>query len=304
MKIFAFQRPRAVRSSPVSVGRKVRQSLDRHNLVVGQVPKIDDAYLEDLAFVHDDSFGFIASGAAKTLAAKLTERGINEGLVVELACGSGISSALLLSAGYDVLGFDISAPMIEIARDRAAQVPPPAVAFGVREPKRQPTARFEVTSLYDAEIPQCVAVTGIGEAFNYLFDPRAGFDSMREVFARAWDAIVPGGVLMFDIAEPGRALPRLEHHFWEGDGWQVVSETIEHTADRILERRITTKRTIGAESRETVELHRLALYDHEEVYEALREIGFAPLTLASFAEDFRFGHGHGAFMAVKPFDRR
>lgn len=269
------------------------------------VPNFADAYLEDLAFVHDDSFGFIATGAAKTLAAKLTERGINSGLVVELACGSGISSALLLSAGYDVLGYDISAPMIEIARGRAAAAPRPLLPFGVRGVDTEsPSARFEVASLYDAEIPQCVAVTGIGEAFNYLFDPRAGFESLREVFARAWRAIVPGGVLMFDVAEPGRALPRLEHHVWEGRGWRVVSETIEHTADRLLERRITTTRTIGGESRETFELHRLALYDHEEVYEALREIGFAPLTLASYAEDFRFGHGHGAFMAVKPFDPR
>lgn len=261
--------------------------VSRDNAPMSERPSIEAAYTEDLAFVHDDSFGFIATGAAKALAAKLTERGINEGLVVELACGSGISSALLVSAGYDVLGFDISEPMIDIARRRAA-----------------PPARFEVASLYDAQIPPCVAVTGIGEAFNYLFDPRAGFASMCAVFEAAWEAIIPGGVLMFDIAEPGRAMPRLEHHVWEGRGWRVVSETIEHTGERVLERRITTLRAVNGESRETVELHRLALYDHEEVYEALREIGFAPLTLASYAEDFRFGHGHGAFMAVKPFDRR
>lgn len=263
---------------------------------------IADAYLEDLAFVHDDSFGFIATGAAKTLAAKLTERGLNSGLVVELACGSGISSALLLSAGYDVLGYDISAPMIEIARERAAAVPPPIPAYGVPATAvRAPNAEFHVTSLYDAEIPPCIAVTGVGEAFNYLFDPRAGFDSMCEIFSRAFGAIVPGGVLMFDIAEPGRAMPRLEHHVWQGDGWHVVSETVEFPPERILERRIKTTRADAAGQRVTEELHRLALYDHEEVYEALRSVGFAPLTLASYAEDFRFGSGHGAFMAVKPF---
>lgn len=263
-----------------------------------------DAYLEDLAFVHDDSFGFIATGAAKTLAAKLTERGINSGLVVELACGSGISCELLMHAGYDVLGYDISAPMVEMARRRTAAVPPPKAAYGQPpESVRATKAEFRVASLYDAEIPACIAVTGVGEAFNYLFDPRAGFPAMRAVFARAYDAIVPGGVLMFDIAEPGRALPRLEHHVWEGHGWRVVSETFEHTADRILERKIVTTRRIDGQDRETTELHRLSLYDHEEVYEALRAVGFAPLTLASYAEDFRFGNGHGAFMAVKPFER-
>lgn len=271
--------------------------------MTGEQP-IADAYLEDLAFVHDDSFGFIATGAAKTLAAKLTERGINSGLVVELACGSGISCELLMRAGYDVLGFDISAPMVEMARRRVESVPPPPTAYGQpSESVRAATSDFRVASLYDAEIPDCIAVTGVGEAFNYLFDPRAGFDSMCRVFTRAYDAIVPGGVLMFDIAQPGRALPRLEHHVWEGNGWRVVSETIEHTAERILERKIVTTRRVDGQDRATTELHRLSLYDHEEVYEALRSVGFAPLTLASYAEDFRFGTGHGAFMAVKPFER-
>lgn len=265
---------------------------------------IADAYLEDLAYIHDDSFGFIATGAAKTLAAKLTERGLNSGLIVELACGSGISCELLMRAGYDVLGYDISAPMVEMAKRRAASVEPRPPAYGQpRASIRDAQCEFRVASLYDAEIPKCIAVTGVGEAFNYLFDPRAGFTSMRAVFARAFEAIVPGGVLMFDIAEPGRALPRLEHHVWEGPGWRVVSETIENPPERILERKIVTTRLVGGEERETTELHRLSLYDHEEVYEALRSVGFAPLTLASYAEDFRFGNGHGAFMAVKPFER-
>lgn len=270
--------------------------------MTGEQP-IADAYLEDLAFVHDDSFGFIATGAAKTVAAKLTERGINTGLVVELACGSGISCELLLHAGYDVLGYDISSAMVEMAERRAETVPPPPVAYGQSaESIHAARAEFRVASLYDAEIPTCVAVTGVGEAFNYLFDPRAGFDSMSSVFARAYDAIIPGGVLMFDIAQPG-PLPRLEHHVWEGNGWRVISETIEHTTERILERKIVTTRRVDGRDRETTELHRLSLYDHEEVYEALRSVGFAPLTLASYAEDFRFGTGHGAFMAVKPFER-
>lgn len=265
-------------------------------------PPIADAYLEDLAFVHDDSFGFIATGAAKTLAAKLTERGFSSGLVIELACGSGISSALLMSAGYDVLGYDISEPMIDLARQRATAVPPPTPPYGVPAASAHaPNAEFRVASLYDAEFAPCIAVTGVGEAFNYLFDPRAGFESMCGVFNRAFEAIAPGGVLMFDIAEPGRAMPRLEHHVWQGDGWHVVSETIELPHEQTLERRIKTTRAASEGERVTDELHRLALYDHEEVYEALRAVGFAPLTLASYAEDFRFGNGHGAFMAVKPF---
>lgn len=237
----------------------------------------ESPYRAALAQIHDDGFGFIATGAAKLLLAGLKLQGFKDGLVVELACGGGISSRMIVDGGYDVLGFDMSADMIAIARERV------------------PEGRFETLSLYDAELPECVAVTGIGEAFNYRFDERAGFDAMRAVFERAHDALVPGGILIFDIAQPGRAMPRLEHTTWEGDGWQVTSETVEAPGTNTLERRITSTR--GDEI--DVEIHRLALYDHEAVFTALRETGFDPATLASYAEDYRFGVGHGAFYAVK-----
>jgi SAM-dependent methyltransferase len=234
-------------------------------------------YRAALAQIHDDGFGFIATGAAKMLLAGLELNGIGDGLVVELACGGGISSRMIVDGGFDVLGYDISADMIEIARERV------------------PEARFEVESLYDAEIPQCVAVTGIGEAFNYRFDERAGFDAMRAVFERVHSALVPAGIFIFDVAQPGRAMPRLEHTTWAGDVWEVTSETIEAPGTNTLERRITSKRGEDVD----VEIHRLALYDHEDVFVALRETGFDPATLASYAEDYRFGVGHGGFYAVK-----
>jgi SAM-dependent methyltransferase len=242
---------------------------------------MDSAYRAALARIHDDGFGFIARGAAKMLIAGLELNRLREGTVVELACGGGISSRMIADAGYDVVGFDISADMVEIARGRV------------------PEGRFEVQSLYDAELPDgCVAVTGIGEAFNYLFDPRAGFDAMRAVFARVRDALVPNGIFLFDVAQPGRALPRLEHTMWDGPGWQVTSETIEDPDRRLLERRIVSRTGPGL-AEEDVEIHRLALYDHEEVFAALRDAGFDPATLASYADDYRFSAGHGGFYAVK-----
>lgn len=233
-------------------------------------------YRAALAQIHDDGFGFIATGAAKMLLAGLKLNGFKDGLVVELACGGGISSRMIVDGGFDLIGYDMSPDMIELARERV------------------PEARFEVASLYDAGLPECVAVTGIGEAFNYRFDERAGFDAMRSVFERAHAALVPGGILIFDVAQPGRAMPRLERTTWEGDGWIVTSETIEAPGTDTLERRITSTRGDEVD----VEIHRLALYDHEDVFTALRETGFDPATLASYAEDYRFGVGHGGFYAV------
>lgn len=249
---------------------------------MGETPEIASAYRAALAQIHDDSFGFIATGAAKVLIAGLELQGFRAGRVVELACGGGISSRLIADAGFEVSGFDISPEMIELAKERV------------------PEGEFSVCSLYDAELPAgCVAVSAVGEAFNYLFDPRAGMPAMRGVFARAHAALASGGVLIFDVAQPGRAAPRMEHTTWEGDGWRVTSEVVEDPPRRLLERRITSLSGPGLATRD-VEIHRLALYDHEEVFAALIECGFDPATLASYAADYRFGEGHGGFYAVKP----
>ncbi len=242
----------------------------------------EQAYRAALARIHDDGFGFIATGAAKMLLAGLALNRLSSGTVAELACGGGISSRMIADAGYDVCGFDISPDMVAIARDRV------------------PEGKFEVCSLHDAELPDgCVAVTAIGEAFNYRFDQRTGFDAICAVFGRVRDALVGNGIFIFDVAQPGRAMPRLEHTMWEGPGWQVTSETVEHPGDQTLERRITSRTEPGLATEDT-EIHRLALYDHEAVFAALREAGFDPATLASYADDYRFSAGHGGFYAVRP----
>jgi SAM-dependent methyltransferase len=85
---------------------------------------MDDFYGPELARIHHARFG-------------------------DLGCGSGILAGLVQDAGYQVLGIDISAEMIEIARRQA------------------PGADLRVGSLYDVELPAgCVAVTAIGECVN------------------------------------------------------------------------------------------------------------------------------------------
>jgi SAM-dependent methyltransferase len=267
-------------TKPSHVQATTSRSSSSSEVVLNELP-IEPAYGEALARIHDDGFGFIATGAAKLVLAGLKLNGFTDGVVAELACGGGISSLAISEAGYSVRGYDISESMIELAR------------------RRVPQGEFEVCSLYDAALPErCVAVTAIGEAFNYRFDPRAGFDSVRAVFDQVHGALVEGGIFVFDVAQPNRAMPRMEHTFWEGAGWQVTSEVVEDPDSATLERRITS-RTGSALDRVDVELHRLWLYEHEAVFAALQEAGFDPATLASYGEDYRFSAGHGGFYAVK-----
>src|SRR5262249_27006751 len=133
----------------------------------------------------------------------LRQNGINEGRVVDLGCGSGIWAKALADAGYQVLGVDISPAMVELAR------------------KQVPSAEFHVASFVDFRLPPCRAVTALGEVFNYLFDPKNSLRTLRQVCQRIFDALMPTGLLVFDVAGPGRCQGVMQR-FFEGDDWACL----------------------------------------------------------------------------------
>lgn len=204
-------------------------------------------YGSDLAYVHDVAFGGWARDAAPFVLARMREAGIEEGRVVDLGCGSGIWAAELLDAGYEVTGVDASAAMLALARERA------------------PGATFAEDSLHDAKLPPCVAITAIGECVNY-----GGPPSLELLFRHAWQALEPGGLLVFDAAAPGREPEGRRRARHEGDDWVMRVDFAEDRAAQTLTRRIALVR----DARTTEELHVLRLYDPEDVVEWLEASGF------------------------------
>jgi SAM-dependent methyltransferase len=238
-------------------------------------------YSDDLAYVHDVGFSSYAVNAGPGLLEILRSRGVREGLVVDLGCGSGIWAARLLAEGYRVLGIDISPPMIRLARRNA------------------PRAEFRVGSLLTCALPPCDAVTSIGECLNYTFDPAAGREAMSTFFARVCRALRPGGVFIFDFAEPGQVpagFVRTGQVLKED--WAIffaVSEDDDH-----LTRRMTTfrKRTENT-WRRTDETHIQQLYGASEVIPWLRETGFRVRLVRSFG-GMPLPRAHAGMIAVKP----
>ncbi|HSB12063.1 MAG TPA: class I SAM-dependent methyltransferase [Blastocatellia bacterium] len=220
-------------------------------------------YKNDLAYIHDVGFGEFARRSAPGLLEILRGNGIRGGLVADLGCGSGIWALELARAGYEAMGIDISPAMIEIAR------------------RRVPSGEFRVGSLLKMKLPRCVAVTSLGECLNYLFDRSNSLGQLRTFFRRVYDALEPGGVFIFDIAEPGRGKgPRQKHR--EGKDWAVLVEVDEDTRTNRLTRRITTFRKEGASYRRDEESHQLQLYKRSEVTRELRSAGFRVRTLTSY----------------------
>ena len=77
-----------------------------------------DAYTS-FAEVYDTFMDNVPYGEwADYLVRKLKEYGIEDGLVLELGCGTGSMTELLASKGYDMIGVDNSEDMLELALEK------------------------------------------------------------------------------------------------------------------------------------------------------------------------------------------
>jgi SAM-dependent methyltransferase len=237
-----------------------------------------DAYRDDLAYIHDAGFGFMADSAAPVLRDTLRQSGLGRGLVIDLGCGSGILSEAMAAAGYDVLGIDLSLAMLELARARV------------------PSGRFRQESILSAELESCVAVAAVGEIVNYLFDRGNTASALPRLLRRIHRALVPGGVLLFDVATPGRVPGGTRKAHVEGDGWAVLVDAEEK--DGRLTRRITSFRRAGELYRRDFEVHEQRLLRPAEVQAMLRAAGFRVRRLRGYGT-FRFSPGLVAFLARK-----
>lgn len=246
----------------------------------------DALYGRQLARIHHAYFSDLARAAAAHLLRLLegTHRNERAGTVVELACGSGVSSKLLTDAGCEVLGVEASEPMLELARAHA------------------PNATFVRDSLWEYELPTAVdAVTAIGEAFCYhgARDAPTHEDlgaRLRGIFA----SLCSGGVLLFDVATPGRSgATGRRQAAWKKDGSFVYLDETEDVSRCSLERVIDTFAPAGELHRHERERHRLTLYDTRRVAEILGQIGFR-CRQTTVVGGFALPPGWVAFEAVKP----
>jgi 2-polyprenyl-3-methyl-5-hydroxy-6-metoxy-1,4-benzoquinol methylase len=217
-------------------------------------------YGPDLAHIHHHGFSEFAEAAAPFVIAQLRKHEAKS--VVEVGCGSGILARELTRAGFDVHGYDASPSMIAIARRTA------------------PRARFDVARFRDVDA-HADAVIAMGEVLNY-----GTFDDVR-----AFIASVQAKLLLFDVAERG-AYPVHDEHRSGGDDWSVIA--IKDSDGTHLTRRVLTFR---ADGRRDEEVHRLELYDRQELSALLRAHGFRVAVRRSYGAR-RLPKGHVLYVAV------
>jgi SAM-dependent methyltransferase len=238
------------------------------------------AYGSDLAYIHDAGFGRFATNAATVLLNLLTKQGVTGGQIIDLGCGSGILAEAVANASYSVRGYDISEAMVALARQRV------------------PSGEFFARSFLDVEFVPCVAVTAIGEVFNYLFDANNKPARLSPLFRRIYQALQPGGTFLFDVATPGRVPGGKTRGHASGLDWACLFEAEEDSRCKLLTRRITSFRQVGDLYRRDEETHRLRLYEPADLAYKLRAVGFRVRFRRNYGE-LRFPAGYAALMATK-----
>ena len=188
--------------------------------------------------------------------------------MLDVGCGTGVLARELTLAGFDVLGFDASPAMIELARSTA------------------PEARFEVASFETAELPSCDAIVAMGEVLSY--------GDIRTFIPRAAAALRRDGVLLFDVAER-HSYPAYDEQRLGGDDWSIIA--IKESDGAKVTRRVLTFRNDGGETRRDEEVHELALYDRTELLALLRN-DFRVRVRRSYGRR-RLPKGHTVYVCVR-----
>ena len=232
-------------------------------------------YRDDLARIHIDGYGFHWEAAAPVVLAWLQERGINSGLLVDLGCGGGQWLAQADKSGYETVGIDVSPSMIQQAK------------------RHSPNSTFVCASCTDADIPDCDAVTALGEPLNYLNSGRL----MRRTIKNVFKSIRTGGLFIFDARHPPRRqVAPIDHHRSDED-W-FCHARIEEDQNQ-LTRRITTFCRVGKNFRRDQEFHRLKLFSKHQMLDWLRKSGFRVRVFRSYG-NYQLAKRQSVFVCHKP----
>jgi SAM-dependent methyltransferase len=225
--------------------------------------------------------GAIARDAAARLTKELGGLG-RARTVVDVGCGSGILAQALTEAGYDVIGIDVSEAMVALARIRA------------------PGAEFRVGSFVATDVPECAAVAAVGEVLCYSFDSANDERERSAWFRRVYEALCPGGVLLFDIAGPDRVPPRGSHRTWAAEtDWAVLADSAIEEATGLLVRKMVSFRRVGTLYRRDDEVHRLSLIEPAATLATLRAVGFEAEIIPGYGS-VSLPLGVVAFLCRKP----
>ena len=133
----------------------------------------------------------------------LKEYGVEQGLVLELGCGTGTMTELLAEAGYDMIGIDVSEEMLAEAMEKKQESGHAEILY-----LQQDMREFELYGTVRAAVSVC-------DSMNYLTEP----GELEQVCRLVNNYLDPGGIFIFDM--------KTAHYFRDVVGNRSFGETYE-----------------------------------------------------------------------------
>ena len=110
------------------------------------------------------------------------EYGIEDGLILDLGCGTGKLTRLMAEKGYDLIGVDYSYEMLDIAKEQSDE----SILYLMQDMRE-----FELYGTVRAIYSTC-------DCLNYIVEE----DELREVFSLVNNYLDPKGLFVFDMNTP------------------------------------------------------------------------------------------------------
>lgn len=112
----------------------------------------------------------------------LKEYGVEDGLVLDLGCGTGSVTERLAGAGYDMIGVDLSEEMLQIAMEKRMESGHDILYL------LQDMREFELYGTVGAVVSIC-------DSMNYILEQ----EDLQQVFSLVNNYLDPGGIFIFDL---------------------------------------------------------------------------------------------------------
>jgi ubiquinone/menaquinone biosynthesis C-methylase UbiE len=185
--------------------------------------------------------------------------------VLDVGCGTGAVAIELRRRGYEPVGVDISASMLDFARRNAAAKGAPV--------------RFEVQDAAELSLPgqRFDAIVSLFDSLNNIVEP----DRLQMAFRQAYEHLASPGLFIFDVnAEFAFKAGMFRQRSTDADGplqyvWKPVYDP--QTKLCVIEMTFRYTPTDGRPASMFSETHVQRWYETGDVIEMLQRAGFGPV---------------------------
>ena len=200
---------------------------------------------------------------AEYLIGSLKEYGIEDGIVLELGCGTGVMTELLAESGYDMIGVDNSEEMLGEAMEKRAESGHEILYL------EQDMREFELYGTVRAIVSVC-------DCMNYILEE----DDLKEAFRRVKRFLKEDGVFIFDMNSHYKYKEILACNTFAEDREDAsfIWDNFYDEEDRINEYQLSLfiQNEEGTYNKYE-ELHLQKAYEEGEITRLLHEAGFSTI---------------------------